>query len=309
MREAMKNISRKMPPRPTIRKLGTIGCDVVETTPVVFRDRLYRLEYVRSSNTNRNNRTQNTWFHFTDVYTRTTSSPFAHDHHYGTAFADGEFMYVAASRKGSVEGDRIDIFCSSDLEQWERISSLAVEDRETFNTGLCKMNGLYTLLVETNRPQGFGLRFARSADMRSWEVLPADHIFQKDRYTGGPAIYTLPEDPYYYVFYVEACPGPFYVNCAARSRDLISWEYSPYNPVLMFDEEDRKIGSPFLTPAERLRISESWNINNSDMELCEFLGRTLITYSWGDQLGHEFLAEACFEGSKKSFLHSLFPQS
>ena len=29
------------------------------------------------------------------------------------------------------------------------------------------------------------------------------------------------------------------------------------------------------------------------MELGEFVGRTIIYYSWGDQLGHEFLAEAC----------------
>ena len=29
-------------PYPVIRKLGTILCDMVETTPVVFHDRLYR---------------------------------------------------------------------------------------------------------------------------------------------------------------------------------------------------------------------------------------------------------------------------
>ncbi len=32
--------------KPHITKLGTI-CDLVETTPVVFKGRLYRLEYVR----------------------------------------------------------------------------------------------------------------------------------------------------------------------------------------------------------------------------------------------------------------------
>ena len=31
----------------TIKKLGTIDCDMVETTPVVFKDRLYRIEYDR----------------------------------------------------------------------------------------------------------------------------------------------------------------------------------------------------------------------------------------------------------------------
>lgn len=37
------------PRRPGIRKLGTIDCDVVETTPFVFGGRIYRLEWVRTS--------------------------------------------------------------------------------------------------------------------------------------------------------------------------------------------------------------------------------------------------------------------
>ena len=32
---------------PQIKRLGTIDCDLVETTPIVFKDRLYRFEYVR----------------------------------------------------------------------------------------------------------------------------------------------------------------------------------------------------------------------------------------------------------------------
>ena len=33
--------------KPQIRKLGTIDLDLVETTPIVFKGRLYRFEYVR----------------------------------------------------------------------------------------------------------------------------------------------------------------------------------------------------------------------------------------------------------------------
>ena len=35
--------------RPTIKRLGTIDLLMVETTPVVFKDRLYRFEYVRDN--------------------------------------------------------------------------------------------------------------------------------------------------------------------------------------------------------------------------------------------------------------------
>ena len=36
------------------------------------------------------------------------------------------------------------------------------------------------------------------------------------------------------------------------------------------------------------------------------LGRTIIYYSWGDQMGTEFLAEACYEGPLAEFLQGLF---
>ena len=42
------------------------------------------------------------------------------------------------------------------------------------------------------------------------------------------------------------------------------------------------------------------------MELCEYLGRTIIYYSWGDQKGNEFLAEACYEGGMHEFLKAFF---
>ena len=35
--------------RPAIKKLGTLDLLMVETTPVVFKDRLYRFEYLRDN--------------------------------------------------------------------------------------------------------------------------------------------------------------------------------------------------------------------------------------------------------------------
>ena len=75
----------------------------------------------------------------------------------------------------------------------------------------------------------------------------------------------------------------------------------------MYNEfEDKQIASPFIKPEERKRIAEALDTNNSDMEICEYLGRTLIYYSWGDQRGTEFLAEAWYEGSMKDFLTGYF---
>ncbi len=49
------------------------------------------------------------------------------------------------------------------------------------------------------------------------------------------------------------------------------------------------------------------DLNNSDMDLCEFRGKTIITYSWGNQQGTEFLGEAVYDGTLASFLKGFFP--
>ena len=52
--------------KPLIKKLGTIDCDLVETTPVVFHGRLYRFEYVRANY--KLNKTGDSHSHFTHAY-------------------------------------------------------------------------------------------------------------------------------------------------------------------------------------------------------------------------------------------------
>ena len=61
-----------------------------------------------------------------------------------------------------------------------------------------------------------------------------------------------------------------------------------------------------MTPEEQKQIADALDINNSDMEMCEFNGRTIIYYSWGNQRGIEFLAEASYEGTMKEFLQGWF---
>ncbi|MBR4441925.1 MAG: hypothetical protein IKS52_01465 [Clostridia bacterium] len=299
------------PRPPAIRKLGTIRCDMVETTPIVFRDELYRFEYVRPEEQNPSNTTGSSYFHFVHVRTNQPSVPFARNHHLGSAFTDGGVMYVSGLRD-AWGSDTVDFFRSDDLVHWERYAELRVPGWKIYNTNMCRMGGEYILLMEMNDPSDrkcvpFTFRFARSKDMAGWEVLPEDRVFQPDRYAGGPAIYTLPDDPHFYVLYLEAIPCGRYVNGIARSGDLIRWEYSPINPVLMYEpEKDKQIASPFLTPAERERIAAALDVNNSDMEMCEYLGRTIIYYSWGNQHGNEFLAEACYEGPMAELLHGFF---
>ncbi len=151
---------------------------------------------------------------------------------------------------------------------------------------------------------GFTIRFAVSDDLISWNLTPSECVFSKDRYTACPALRYV--NGLFYMIYLEEKPGPSYVPYIVRSADLINWECSPYNPVLTYDDNDKIIANQKLSAAQRNIIKSAVNINNSDVDLCEFDGRVHIYYSWGNQQGNEFLAYAVHNGSLSSFLESFF---
>ncbi len=72
-------------------------------------------------------------------------------------------------------------------------------------------------------------------------------------------------------------------------------------------EEDKRIANPKLTAEQQAKVAGAVDRNNSDMDFCEFRGKTIITYSWGNQQGTEFLAEAVYDGTLASFLKRFFP--
>ena len=311
---------KRFPKKPLIRKLGTISCNnIVETTPVVFKGELYRFEVIRRKSFTSANATAN-WrdledlpcLRFLNVRTNTPTPIFAEGHTFGFPYAEGDTMYVVTGNSLKWGSDGLVFYRSTDLVNWEEYAKVDLPGWAIYNMNIAKMNDVYTLLIEISAPAEecgklFTFRFLQSTDLTNWTLTPSECVFQKDRYAGSPALYTFEGDPYYYVGYLEAYPNHRFANSLARSKDLKNWEYSPINPVLMYDDfEDKKIGSPFLTPADRARIDAALNINNSDMELCEYLGRTIIYYSWGDQRGTEFLAEACYEGPMHQFLKAFF---
>ena len=312
---------KKFPKRPLIRKLGTIECNnIVETTPIVWKGELYRFEVVRRKSFCAANASQywqdlddDPCLRFIHVRSNTSTPLFAEGHSFGFAYTENDVMYVVTGKNRDWGSDGLVFFRSTDLQNWEEYARLDLPGWKTYNMNIAKMGDTYTLMIEISAPLEecgpfpYTFRFAQSKDLTNWEVMPSEYVFQKDRYAGSPSIYTFEGDPYFYVGYLEEYPGYRFGNSIARSKDLLNWEYSPINPVLMYDDvEDRKIASPFLTPADRERIANALNINNSDMELCEYLGRTIIYYSWGDQKGTEFLAEACYEGGMHEFLKAFF---
>jgi hypothetical protein len=292
--------------RPMIRKLGTIDCDLVETTPIVFRGKLYRFEWVRKNY--RKNLLQKDHFRLVAHDSGQVSKPFAEGYIFGSAYAEDDTIYVTGTYK-SREGDHIRMFCSQDLRVWD---SWIVFDRPgfgIFNTSLCKSGREYVLMFKIDKPvdqagTAFTARFLKSRDLRRWELTPPECNYAKDRYTAPHCLRYL--DGWFYDFYLEAHDG--YETCVVRSRDLVHWESSPFNPVLRASDEDKLVANPRLTEEKRRRTSEARNVNNSDIDFCEFEGKLAINYSWGNQQGIEFLAEAVYEGTEADFLRSWFPE-
>jgi hypothetical protein len=293
--------------KPRIRKLGTIECDLVEATPIVFHGRLYRFEYVRTRY--KLNKTGKSYFRFVDVASGQPTPAFAVGHNLGCAFVDGDTVYVYGVKGWGTEN--IYVFWSKDLKTWQSQTALARPGWAIYNTSVCKERGRYLMAFEVGKPpevvgRGFTNRFAESTDLVHWKLLDEPRVFSKDRYTACPAIRYL--DGYLYVIYLEARPGPNYQTYIVRSRDLIHWETSPLNPVLRASPEDKRIANPKLTPEERKRIAGAVNLNNSDVDLCEFEGKVVLYYSWGNQHGIEHLAEAVYDGTLASFLRGFFPK-
>ena len=289
---------------PKIIKIGTIDCDLVETTPVVFKNRLYRFEYVRIEY--KENKTGNSYFRFVDHETGEYSTPFAHGYHLGNVMVENDIIYVTGT--DIWDGEIIDIFCSEDMKNWKKWNALNLPGYGLFNTSLCKDDEQYVLMFEVGKPkeiagERFTARFAVSDDMKNWKLTAPECTYSKDRYTAPHCLRYL--DGYYYNFYLELLDYGF-EQYVVRSKDLINWELSPKNPVLKASSEDKVITNSKLTKEEIEKINSAQNINNSDIDFCEYNGELIINYSWGNQHGTEFLAEAKYEGTLEEFLKGWF---
>jgi hypothetical protein len=288
--------------RPLIRKLGTVDLDLVETTPVVVNDRVWRFEWVRDSYWDNQRKTN--YFRFRDPKTGEVTEAFADGHEFGSAFVNNGKVFVT----GTFNRGEVNVFASKDLKTWEKWNAVPRGKYGIFNTSVCKTTDEFVLMFEIDKPAEeagvpFTARFAKSPDFRAWTMTPPECNYAKDRYTAPHALRW--RDGWFYNFYLEAHDG--YEMRVVRSRNLIKWEPSPLNPVLKASPEDRRIANAKMPDSQRVRAANAINLNNSDIDFCEFGGQLRITYSWGNQQGMEHLAEAIYDGTETEFLKGWFP--
>lgn len=309
-----KNLKNgNIPRRKTLKKLGTVKISVVETTPVVWKEKLLRFEWARNRLWGADGGIDREigCYHIVDMETETTVCEFAYNHAFGCCYTDGEKIYAHGVR-GSGGGNIIDTFVSSDLENWEESTAIVLpENLKIFNTSVCRAGDKYVMAIEIggNAPEvgiGFTCVFAESTDLINWSMMDMmEYSYSRDRYTACPCIRYY--DGYYYIICLERLPFHRWVPYIARTRDLRDYEMGDINPFMWFDNDDKKVICPDrFTQKELDYIENAINCNVSDIDMCEYNEKTIITYSWGNQLGKEFLALAEYDGTEEEFLKSFF---
>ena len=292
---------------PVITKLGTIECDLVEATPLVFKGKLYRFEYVRDRY--KPNTTGDSYFRFVDTASGETTPSFARGFHLGSAFTVNDTMYVYGVPLWGE--DSIHVFWSTNLEDWQEQVAFQEDGWGIYNTAVAEGPDGHVMAIEIGEPPEevgtrFTIRFAASKDLLNWRATSTNQVYSREKYTACPALRYL--DGQYYMVYLESYPGSWAPHIV-RSPDLVEWETSPLNPMMKHSDEDRVPVNPQFTTEELERLKTAKNVNNSDVDFCEFNGKTVIYYSWGDQHGTEHLAAAEFDGPEEAFLKVFFPQS
>lgn len=305
--------TEKIPARKRMKKLGTIKINVVESTPVVWEDKLLRFEWVRCSRWGGDGGVNREvgCYHFVDMETEEPLYEFAHDHAFGCCYAENGKMYVYGVR-GSGGGQVLDCFVSENLKDWECREILTFpSDINVYNTSACKGDGKYMLAIEiggANPAVGvqFTCVFAESTDLLNWKMLDMmEYSYSRDRYTACPCLRYV--DGLYYMIYLESAPCHRWIPYIVRTRDFKDYELGLTNPVMWPEDDDKIVIHPERFTAEELDyINNAINCNDSDFDLCDYNGKTVITYSWGNQFGKEFLALAEYDGPSDEFLKSFF---
>ena len=299
--------------RKRLKKLGTIKMNTVESTPVIWNGKLLRFEWVRTKQWGKEGGIEREvgCYHFVDMETEMPLEPFAEDHSFGCCYAENGKMFVHGV-KGGGGGNVIDCFVSSDLKHWtSSVALIFPDDICLYNTSVCKGDGRYIMAIEiggknpaVGRP--FTCVFAESDDLIHWSMLDMmEYSYSRERYTACPCIRYV--EGFYYMIYLEGAPCHRWIPYIVRSRNLKEFELGITNPIMWPDDMDKQVIHPERFTEEELDyIEHAVDCNNSDFDLCEYNGKTVITYSWGNQYGKEFLALAEYEGSNAEFLKSFF---
>ena len=288
-------------------KEGYLDSPLVETTPFVWKDRLYLLEnyqaFVDTPEKTIGANAVEDAARIRDVASGELVSIAFKRHSFATLFVWNDRVYVFGAR--NIEGKpwrtahAIDMTSSADLVHWSQPETVVrgEDDERLFNTAVCRGPDRFVLLYETDdrKYPPFTFKYCESDDLVHWKRIEGA-LYGTQKYVGGPALYF--EGDWFYTLYLEALPEACYETRITRSRDLIHWQDAPENrPFLTFDRTHKRLP---LRPAD---LPET---NASDPELCYFRGQTIVYFTGSDQQVAGDLQRATFDGAPRELFERFF---
>jgi hypothetical protein len=283
--------------RPTITKLpfafSDIGRTPMENTPVLLNSRLLLVSNNRPGGADAKGK--DAYLYIDDLQTGKEVARFGQGHSFVSALVNGNELNVFALEFTDfgriMNSTGINRFTSTDLKTWKTEKVILPEGNEhLFNSSVCRDDKGYLMAYESDKPVQFCFKFARSQDLSKWEKIQGlAFTGVKNEYSACPVIRYF--KPYYYVIYLhdkmEGHKG--YLSFLARSKDLMDWELSAFNPIL--------------------EAGEGEGINNSDVDLLEYNGKTYLYYATGDQETWGTVRVALYDGPEKIFFENHFPEN
>lgn len=281
--------------KPDLLKLpfafSVIGRTPMENTPVMFNSQLLLVSNHRPGGADAKG--QDAYLYIDDLQTGSEVARFGQGHSFVSAFVQGSELNVFAlefSDFGRVmNSNGIDRMVTTDLKTWKTEKVILPDGNEhLFNSSVCRDEKGFLMAYESDQPVQFCFKFARSTDLSKWEKIPGlAFTGVNHEYSACPVIRFI--KPFYYVIYLhKAIAGHNgWISFLARTRDLINWDLSPFNPILEAGKGEGK--------------------NNSDVDILEFEGKTYLYYATGDQETWGTVRVALFDGTQKEFFESHFP--
>jgi hypothetical protein len=277
-----------LPPAPQSRRTAltidepNLG-DFCEAAPIVWQDRLALMKCLRPATGG-----TKADYHLAleDVETGRELARFAEGYSLASALVHDGTLHVFASRFEPDGWNDVTLFKSKDLRAWQQKIVVKQEREHLFNSSVCAADNGFVMAYESDDPNlvPFTVKFATSPDLENWTKKP-EAVFGTDRYAACPCL-RYANGTYYLLYLEHRTPRWFLETYLARSKDLMSWELSPANPILTPGLED--------------------GINASDPDLIEFQGQTYLYYSVGDQRTWSKLKRAVYPGPMAEFLAGTF---
>lgn len=298
-------------PFPKIRKVGAVSPNG-EVSPFVWKGRLYRMELFDEGRDVVPDAYKAAVIR--DVETGKIVGRTGEECFYHSICVEGDVVYLTGVKRnvaqGEHSGDTILIYETTDLVNWTKRELLRNPGWRYYNSTLTKGPDGYVIAVESSdlryATKHFTMFFATSKDMKTWTFLPNEKAYPKHRYCGGPFLRYC--NGWYYLSLVTEMPCERWCTYLFRTKDFSSWECGRYNPFMMWSEEDRHLApnAADITPEFAHEIETHFVCSASDLEMCEFRGKTVIDYLVGDQRGFYYTTEAIYDGPMQELLERQF---